>query len=499
MIANKSSSETKIFDVGKGKFRPYSDFDNSQSYELLPIRLDRLNSSKFVVTNEVGEFIVLDEETTNALVSGQLTKTHKCYVELLSKHFITDETYTSAIDLLALKVRTKRSNVKELTALHMFVVTLRCNQSCPYCQVSRQSEDRESFDLSPEHIEKALDFTFKTPNNRIKIEFQGGESLLNFEGIKKIVTGAEARSEATGKYVEFVAATNLTFLNEEILSFFREHKIFISTSLDGPQHLHDKNRPYKERNAYTVVKNNIELARNHLGNDRVSALMTTTGRSLPHVKEIIDEYVSSSFKEIFLRPLSPYGFALRTKTFSEYDTEQWMKFYEEGLEYILELNRKGVFFREIYTTIILRKILTPFGTGYVNLQSPAGNAISGIVFNYDGKIYGSDEGRMLAEMKEDYMELGNLDDHSYSDIFTSEKLHNILRESLAESSPRCEKCAFLPYCGSDPDYHYSRQRDLQGHKAFSGFCKKNMSIFKYLIEKLEDDKEDAKILKGWIR
>ena len=133
MIANKSSSEKKIFDVGKGKFRPYSDFDNSQSYELLPIRLDRLNSSKFVVTNEVGEFIVLDEETTNALVSGQLTKTHKCYVELLSKHFITDETYTSAIDLLALKVRTKRSNVKELTALHMFVVTLRCNQSCPYC------------------------------------------------------------------------------------------------------------------------------------------------------------------------------------------------------------------------------------------------------------------------------------------------------------------------------------------------------------------------------
>jgi hypothetical protein len=146
---------------------------------------------------------------------------------------------------------------------------------------------------------------------------------------------------------------------------------------------------------------------------------------LPYVKEIIDEYLSAGFKEVFLRPLSPYGFALRTKTFAEYDTEQWMNFYQEGLDYILDLNRKGISFREIYTSIVLRKILTPFGTGYVNLQSPAGNAISGIIFNYDGKIYGSDEGRMLAEMNDDYMELGDLDNHTYSEIFNSEKLHNI--------------------------------------------------------------------------
>lgn len=488
----------KIFELGKGKFRSYKDFKPIDNYTLLPFRLDRFNVNTFIVTNEVGEFLFLKENTLNLLVDGKLSSDSEAYAELLSKHFISDSTYTSSLDLLALKVKTKRAVTSNFTALHMFVVTLRCNQSCPYCQVSRQSEDKDKFDMSDEHIEKALDFTFKSPNQHIKIEFQGGESLLNFEGIKKIVEGAKERNIQHGKHLEFVAATNLTYLDEDILRYFKEENIHISTSLDGPKELHDKNRPYKERNAYEVVRKNIDFARSILGRDKVSALMTTTSRSLPYIKEIIDEYIGAGFSEIFLRPLSPYGFALKTKAYTEYDTNQWLDFYYKGLEYIIDLNKKGLNFREIYTTIILRKMLTPYGTGYVNLQSPAGNAISGIIFNYDGGIYGSDEGRMLAEMDDDYMKIGHLDTHNYSEIFTSEKLHKILSESLPESSPMCYNCAYLPFCGSDPDYHYSRQRDLQGHKAFSGFCKKNMSIIKYLLEKLEGDSEDAQILKGWL-
>ena len=49
----------------------------------------------------------------------------------------------------------------------------------------------------------------------------------------------------------------------------------------------------------------------------------------------------------------------------------------------------------------------------------------------------------------------------------------------------CHECAFLPYCGADPDYHHATQRDFLGHKAFSGFCTKNMEIFRHLVAKLE--------------
>jgi hypothetical protein len=61
-------------------------------------------------------------------------------------------------------------------------------------------------------------------------------------------------------------------------------------------------------------------------------------------------------------------------------------------------NRDGRTFPEIYATLILKKILTPYPTGYVDLQSPAGAGFGVVVYNYDGEVYASDEARMLAEM-----------------------------------------------------------------------------------------------------
>jgi hypothetical protein len=54
------------------------------------------------------------------------------------------------------------------------------------------------------------------------------------------------------------------------------------------------------------------------------------------------EYVRSGFRSIFLRPISPYGFALRSKTRTGYEAERFLEFYRAGLEYIIELNRHGV-------------------------------------------------------------------------------------------------------------------------------------------------------------
>ena len=44
-------------------------------------------------------------------------------------------------------------------------------------------------------------------------------------------------------------------------------------------------------------------------------------------------------------------------------------------------------------------MLTPFATGFVDLQSPAGVGISGAIYDYDGSVYVSDEARMMARFK----------------------------------------------------------------------------------------------------
>jgi radical SAM protein with 4Fe4S-binding SPASM domain len=227
--------------------------------------------------------------------------------------------------------------------------------------------------------------------------------------------------------------------------------------------------------------------------------MTTTPASLVRVTDIIDEYKRLGFRSIFLRSLSPYGFAVKTSLVRRYDVDDWVDFYKRGLAHIIELNKLGYFMREELTAILLGKLFAPAGTSYVDLQSPAGLAIGGIVYNYDGTVYASDEGRMLAEMGDRTFCLGSLDDESFESIMSSEFLVGTLEDTLLESAPMCSDCAFLPYCGADPVFHKATAKDVVGHKAFSAFCRKQMAIMRHVISLLEDDAEAREILMGWTR
>ena len=470
-----------------------------RAYRLLPFRFIRLDASRYVAVNEVGEWQVLTRPELDSLVHKTLPSESSLYFSLKSKHFLEDQDSDVAIDLLTLKRRTKQARIPEFTSLHMFVVTLRCNHSCRYCQVSRQSEDRAAFDMTVPMADKALDFTFQSPARAIKIEFQGGEPLLNFDLIRYIVLEAEQRNRTEGRNLAFVIATNLSVLSDEIIDFCRTHKIMLSTSLDGPEDLHNANRPNVGNNSYHVTIDGITKVKGALGVDQLSALMTTTTLSLPRVKDIIDEYLRQGFQGIFLRNLSPYGFAIKAKVFDGYSSEEWLNFYRTGLDYILELNKQGLRFTEFFTALVLGKMLTPYGTGFVNLQSPAGFGISAVIFNYNGEVYPSDEARMKAEMGDKVFCMGNLLTNTYEQMMLSPALLNPLSDSISETVPMCEECAFLSYCGADPDYHYATQRDFVGHKALSGFCRKNMEIFRYIIKKMEDDPQDRAILESWVR
>jgi uncharacterized protein len=481
------------------KFEPPSFYNNNgQGYALLPFKFERLDDNKTVITNMGGEFLVLPHSEIEKLVEGSLTQDSLAYSNLRARHFLADSlTQKSAIELLALKVRSRYRRLPQFTGLHIFVVTLRCEHSCPYCQVSRQSEDRDAYDMSEETASRSLDLTFRSPSEAIKIEFQGGESMLNFSLIRRIVDEAENRNQSVGKRLQFVIATNLAVTTNEMLEFCADHDIHISTSLDGPRELHNKNRPRPGNDSYERVVRGIALAREIVGRDKVSALMTTTQASLSEVKQIIDEYLAQEFHEIFLRSISPYGFAVKTKSFAAYDAKRWLDFYKEGLEYIIDLNRSGVPFKEHYTALILKKMFTADDPGYVDLMNPAGIGIGAVVYNYDGAVYASDESRMLAEMGDQSFRIGDVNKNTYDEIFLSEKLLAPLNESFTLSAPMCSECAFEPYCGADPVYHHACHGDYLGHKAESEFCNKNMSIFKYLVNKMEQDNFAKELFMRW--
>jgi uncharacterized protein len=67
--------------------------------------------------------------------------------------------------------------------------------------------------------------------------------LLNFALVERIVAAAGVEATKTGKRVECVIASNLALLDDAVLAFCKANDVQLSTSLDGPAELHNKNRP----------------------------------------------------------------------------------------------------------------------------------------------------------------------------------------------------------------------------------------------------------------
>ena len=214
---------------------------------------------------------------------------------------------------------------------NIFVLTLRCDHRCHYCQVTPQRVGAVGYDMDGAIASAALDRVFECDAEVLTLEFQGGESALAFDLLQQIVEDAEARALQANRRLRFVMATTLHRMTDEMLAFCRDHRIELSTSLDGPKHVHDACRPNVARDSFDRTVEGIARARAVCGHDRVAALTTVTKRSLPFAREIVDTYVELGFDSIALRPLSPYGFAVRSQRKIGCTVEEYLRFYREAL------------------------------------------------------------------------------------------------------------------------------------------------------------------------
>jgi len=229
----------------------------------------------------------------------------------------------------------------------------------------------------------------------------------------------------------------------------------------------------------------------------VSALTTLTKRSLEVPEAIIDEYRKLGLHSISLRPLSPYGFATKSAPRTGYTTEDYLVFYKRAFEHLMAVNRGGYPIDETYASLLLSQLLSPFGHGYVDLRSPSGAGLGAIIYDYDGRVYPSDEARMLAAMGDRSFCLGDVS-QLVSTWLSSPAMTTLLDAGVAEALPTCSDCAYVPLCGADPIEHYARQGDPMGHRPSSDFCKRNMGLLDFLLERYENaDRDTKRLMEAW--
>jgi His-Xaa-Ser system radical SAM maturase HxsB len=443
----------------------------------------------------VGDYHHLSHEDFSALMHGTLSEDTPEYQALLTKRFI--KTYQTIEDLRRVY---KQLFTPKLSGplLHIMVITKRCNHQCVYCHSAATIDQDPKFQMTEETARKTVDVIFQSKSDALTLEFQGGEPLENWPIVQFVTKYAREKEKETGKKLYIQLITNLTLMSEEKYAFLSEHEVMVSTSLDGPKEIHNRNRIFlggRDR-AHDLVTHWVRYINEHAPSRSLrinTAISTATRHTLQDPKAYVDFFVDLGMSGVFVRPLNPMGFAVRTWQQIGYTMDEFLNFYFKMVDYILELNEKGVKFVDKYSQIMLTKILSDLEPNYMDLRSPCGAGVGQIAYNYTGEVFTCDDARWLDE---DTFKMGHVVENTLSEMLQTEVVANMVNASTNEGL-YCDHCTYQPYCGICPVYNYASKGNIVTDQPNSDKCKQHKAMFDYLFAKLQDPKY-IEIFRTWV-
>ena len=143
-----------------------------------------------------------------------------------------------------------------------------CNMRCRYCFYVDETRNREvalrgrmTDETMRAMVDKALDYA----EGGCTFSFQGGEpTLAGLDYFRKLSDYAEHHPKAKGLQIGYTIQTNGYALDEDWCRWFREHKVLVGISLDGPKEIHDRYRLDAEgKGTFRRVMASIALLKKH--------------------------------------------------------------------------------------------------------------------------------------------------------------------------------------------------------------------------------------------
>jgi len=202
---------------------------------------------------------------------------------------------------MAMELKERQSVLKAM-CLH---VAHSCNMDCEYCFAGKGEYHGDAGLMSYETGKKAIDYLIENSPGRknLEVDFFGGEPLLNWQVIKKLVDYGRSLEKSTGKNFRFTLTTNGLLIDDDVIDFCNREMSNVVLSLDGSRDTNDRMRKTKQgKGTYDLIVDKfIDFAKRR-GQKDYYMRGTFTGKNL-HFAEDIIHMANLGFKELSMEPV----------------------------------------------------------------------------------------------------------------------------------------------------------------------------------------------------
>ncbi len=150
-------------------------------------------------------------------------------------------------------------------------ITDSCNLRCKYCFVPKGN-----LKLNFDEVRPVIDFFMNAPGKQKRIDYYGGEPLINVELLEQSIPYAIELGKSMGKDVRTYISTNATLYSPK-MTFLKECNVHMLISIDGNEESHNFNRMYGSgRGSWKDTVKGLRLMQQELAPHNICALFTVS-------------------------------------------------------------------------------------------------------------------------------------------------------------------------------------------------------------------------------
>ena len=197
--------------------------------------------------------------------------------------------------------KNRNTDIKAL-CLH---VAHTCNLNCEYCFASQGKYHGERALMPFEVGKRALDFLIENSGSRhnLEVDFFGGEPLMNFEVVKKLVKYAREQEKLHNKNFRFTLTTNGLLIDDDVIAFVNKEMSNVVLSLDGRKEVHDSLRKtISGQGSYDIIIPKFKKLVKARGGKNYYIRGTFTHNNIDFLKDIL-HMADLGFTELSMEPV----------------------------------------------------------------------------------------------------------------------------------------------------------------------------------------------------